>query len=609
MNTNKKISLILSLGATSLMIIFQNCSATRFQGISPSEDIALKKNIFVTPGNNTDDTDGTNNGEYNVGDVLGAGGEIPSEGLRVSHISQAAKSFVKTCNKSMYEIEKKEVLEEVARNPKLIPVQYSISFGSKTDDLAFVAHSRAILTDNRGIFKNQYIVPYSTLAANDTKSLPGYYVRGYYTTDYSKAKSDYIFGKRCFFNTVQITSDVAMPQGGYMPFLKNKPEISNLHGSHYLISGQEIPLDQTQFTLKNKVNNLREPQIIALFVADIRSKNFTPKYQDKILKSINANRGKTMMLNTNDIFDLEQVFTGFNDHVLSLAQNFKGETGKTFSSLTGAPQLLFNILSGVQDTTVLVPSQYTPIVLDLGEIGIKTSDATWGTYFDMAATGKGAHKTSWLGGDLENQMGKSRQPASVNNSSVKMDVQRTTQDGFLVLPSQEGRVSSSKNLFGDNLEVHGKTYENGFLALQALANKKCDSTDIKERYLGPWDSKLYTSTIKVWVDGNRNGIDETGELFSLKDVGVVALNVCHYISEKETDSFGNGTAMRSAFLRADPEDITNLLADEDEIISQLQDGLDKNGKQVEFRLAVDLIFNTFPELKLHEVSSLSMASK
>ena len=190
-----------------------------------------------------------------------------------------------------------------------------------------------------------------------------------------------------------------------------------------------------------------------------------------------------------------------------------------------------------------------------------------------------------------------------------MDVQRTTQDGFLVLPSQEGRVSSSKNLFGDNLEVHGKTYENGFLALQALANKKCDSTDIKERYLGPWDSKLYTSTIKVWVDGNRNGIDETGELFSLKDVGVVALNVCHYISEKETDSFGNGTAMRSAFLRADPEDITNLLADEDEIISQLQDGLDKNGKQVEFRLAVDLIFNTFPELKLHEVSSLSMASK
>ncbi|MBY0452245.1 MAG: iron-regulated protein frpA, partial [Bdellovibrionaceae bacterium] len=209
-----------------------------------------------------------------------------------------------------------------------------------------------------------------------------------------------------------------------------------------------------------------------------------------------------------------------------------------------------------------------------------------------------------------------RRIASVQNvmlapddSAVRMDVRRIADDGFLVIPDAKGHVTSSKNMFGDNLEVGGKKFANGFLALQALAQKDCQSTSIKDRYFGPWDKDLYDSKIKVWVDRNRNGVDEQGEIISLKDAGVVALNTCNVVHQQETDSFGNGTALRSAFLFSSNTQIDSLLSNEDEILKQLEEGETSKGEKAEFRLAVDLVFQTYPDQILKHLEQLSLVSR
>lgn len=609
----KKTNLIITgvvLSATAFM--FQNCSNVKYHYVSLEEASVLKNNVF--------------DAQLLVGKVESSGGAIPSENLRVRSVEEATQNMVQVCDKSQFEIEKKEALEQVKANPKLIAVQYSISFGSKSDDLALVAHNRAILTENRGVFGNQYIIPYSSPSAwqksNGGNGYPGYYAKGYYKADYTQAKSDYVLGKKCFFNVVEIKGEGAM-NGKYMDFL-TAANVGNVHGAHYLLSGQTIATSEDQFTLYDRVEKLTEPQIISLFVADFRIEQFAEKYRASIMKEMDLARGRTGVLNTNDIFDMTALYQGFSDHVWSLSHSFTGENGKVFSSMVGVPQLTHNLMSGALDSTVLVPSQYTPIVLDLGETGVKTTDAAWGSFFDMAAAGEGPHRTAWLGGTFKNMMAEpvattlsqGRRIASVQNvmlapddSAVRMDVRRIADDGFLVIPDAKGHVTSSKNMFGDNLEVGGKKFANGFLALQALAQKDCQSTSIKDRYFGPWDKDLYDSKIKVWVDRNRNGVDEQGEIISLKDAGVVALNTCNVVHQQETDSFGNGTALRSAFLFSSNTQIDSLLSNEDEILKQLEEGETSKGEKAEFRLAVDLVFQTYPDQILKHLEQLSLVSR
>ncbi len=608
----KKSNLVMTgvvFSATAFM--FQNCTNVRYQYASLEEATTLKSNAF--------------DAQTLVGNIDSSGGAIPSENIRVRSILEATQNMVQACGKSSYEAEKKEALELVKANPKLIAVQYSISFGSKSDDLALVAHNRAILTEKRGVFGDQYIVPFSKFSAWQKSSggngYPGYYAKGYYKTDYSKAKSDYVLGKKCFFNVVEVTGEGGV-KGKYLNFLTSE-NVGNAHGSHYLLTGQMIANGEEQFTLYDRLENLQEPQIISLFVADFRIEQFSEKYRAAIMKEFDLKRGHTGVMNTKDIFDMTVLYQGFNDHVWSLSHDFSGENGKIFSSMVGVPQLAHNLMTGALDTSTLVPSQYTPIVLDLGEVGVKTSDAAWGSFFDMAALGAGAHRTAWLGGSFKNMLESSvskvtdkRLLASVQNgpetpspNEITMDVRRQADDGFLVIPDDKGRVTSSKNMFGDNLEVGGKKFANGFLALQAFANKDCQSSSVKDRYFGPWDQDLYESKVKIWIDRNRNGVDEAGEIISLKEAGVVALNTCNIVSQQEADSFGNGTALRSAFLFSSNTKIDSLLNNEPEIVKQLEDGESSKGEKAEFRLAVDLIFQTYPDQILPRLEQLSLVSK
>jgi hypothetical protein len=76
---------------------------------------------------------------------------------------------------------------------------------------------------------------------------------------------------------------------------------------------------------------------------------------------------------------------------------------------------------------------------------------------------------------------------------------------FLVLPNKKGRVESIKELFGDYKA------KDGFAALS-----KHDLN--KDKRINK-DDKVFSS-LRLWLDKNRNGIQEDDELATLEEYGV-----------------------------------------------------------------------------------------
>ena len=124
---------------------------------------------------------------------------------------------------------------------------------------------------------------------------------------------------------------------------------------------------------------------------------------------------------------------------------------------------------------------------------------------------------------------------TVNSNLVKKQdedgqyMERESEDGFLVVPDANGQVKDARQLFGTRMKVDGQTYADGFKTLQAFSKKDCESPNPKERYLGPWDKDLFfgDKAIKVWVDKNRNGTSDEGEISSLQESGIAAINTCY----------------------------------------------------------------------------------
>lgn len=581
---------------------------------SLNEQNALKGQAFFQP---QDGVDG----------VLGADG-IPSENLRVDTIDAAAQNFVKDCSanvildngqtQSRYDWERDLALKEASEDSeqKTVPVEYAISFGVAEDRLAYWAHWRSILSNSN---PNYSIIPVGDKDAAFYTS-GGTQFDAYYKADHAKAKTDYIKGQRCFFNTVKLTSDIiksTRPTGveRYKFIMDSEPASGPQHGIHYMFFGYcekvaagnncakaSSPYGEGAYGAGGYPNRLfgawphKESgahQIVKLYVADIREKHLGLGSQGRNVIKVpeSAARGSELQLNIKEQMDLTVIHQNFNQAIRNLSRDYQG--ANTFSGMVGMPQLLMNLISAGVDGTVLA-SQYTPIVLDLGKSKVRTSGTFAGTYFDMALLSSTIkpHQTAWLGGALVDVEAEQKDGAKFN-----MDVRRISDDGFLVIPESDGLVKSSKNLFGDQMIAAGKKHANGFEALKALAKKDCTSSEIKQRYFGPWDGSLYEKEVKIWVDRNRNGVSEPGEIISLKDAGVVAINSCHISHKEDKDMFGNGTALRSAFLFQSGEDITG---NEAEILKRIDSGKTSDGKNADFRLAIDLIFKVRENVTLKD---------
>jgi hypothetical protein len=155
--------------------------------------------------------------------------------------------------------------------------------------------------------------------------------------------------------------------------------------------------------------------------------------------------------------------------------------------------------------------QVDPLILDLNNDGIRLTDTQGGVMFDMSGTGIKT-LTAWT-------------------------VKGNTDDAFLCLPDNN-QVNSVYQLFGD-LQSDSVSYENGFLHL-ASYDKNNDEVINKDDEVFP--------TLRLWIDSNKSGQVDTGELFTLDDKGVTEISL-KYTADGSQDAYGNENAFVSTFKR------------------------------------------------------------
>ncbi|PEH83617.1 calcium-binding protein [Burkholderia gladioli] len=150
-------------------------------------------------------------------------------------------------------------------------------------------------------------------------------------------------------------------------------------------------------------------------------------------------------------------------------------------------------------------SMTDPLVMDLSGDGIQLiSESESKTYFDLHGTGFAVH-TGWIG----------------------------PQTGFLARENESGTVTSISDLFGND-------ETDGFSALAALDANRDGVVDLS-------DPGFYD--LCVWVDVNGNGVSDPGELHSLQELGIVAINLETENSKRKVG--GNLVAEAATFVKSD----------------------------------------------------------
>ena len=528
--------------------------------------------------------------------------------------------------------EREQALLDAEKDPSLVPVEFAYSFGTKDDELSQVAHQRAILTEERGLFTDSKGFSFTPVFVADRS---GVTETMRYKADHSLAKEQYLKGERCFYSTIKIDKSQVMEStlvsklsqsakymiSGYCE--SNCADSKSRYGSgtygksyypNRLFS--QVPSKQYIFE-EGKQTQKKESQFIKLYVADIRDSQIgLSTKQSKMIKiSEKGTLGQEVVKGVDEFMDVDTLLVNFDTVVKRLSnpaaiekssasdkngsnpRNLAADSSSPqtleYSGVDGAAQVLANLCSTQINITALAenyaytpppppPTNYDPIVVDLGRPLIKTTGVRHGVMFNMSGVANQKIKTAWIGGYF-----KKEQQVSEAGVSFEKVVAVDAEDGFLVLPNSDGSVIDAKNLFSNVTKINGKTYSNGFEALIALTNKNCRSSNIKDQYFGPWDGELYNSTVKVWIDRNINGLADVGEIVTLKEAGVAAVNTCYSNKYGSKDTYGNKTEVQSLMIYQQP-----LVASEIDITNTIK-GMRVNNPSasgIERRLSVDVYF-------------------
>ena len=156
-----------------------------------------------------------------------------------------------------------------------------------------------------------------------------------------------------------------------------------------------------------------------------------------------------------------------------------------------------------------------PLVLDLDRNGVITlAESASGIFFDHDDNGF-AERTGWV----------------------------SSTDGLLVRDLDgNGTIDSGAELFGNHtLLPNGSKAANGFEALRVL-------DDNGDHFIDHLDSAW--NTLKIWLDGNSNGVVDQGELQTFNEAGVLRLGV-GYAASSLTDPQGNRHLQIGAFQASD----------------------------------------------------------
>jgi hypothetical protein len=122
-------------------------------------------------------------------------------------------------------------------------------------------------------------------------------------------------------------------------------------------------------------------------------------------------------------------------------------------------------------------------------------------------------------------------------------VDANTGNYFLVLPNEDGQVNGIDELFGDATFGPDKRFsKQGFHAL-------AKHDDNKDRVMSS-DDQVF-SQLRLWKDENIDGIAQAGELSTLDEKGVVAIDLRFDKRYVEKDQHGNMTKFKSVVLMKD----------------------------------------------------------
>ena len=151
----------------------------------------------------------------------------------------------------------------------------------------------------------------------------------------------------------------------------------------------------------------------------------------------------------------------------------------------------------------------TPVVIDIAGNGFSLTDGANGVHFDM-------------GGDGPKEL--------VAWTSSASD------DAWLALDrNANGQIDNGKELFGNFTDQsHATILHNGFLALAEF-----DRTDNGGNGDGKIDSRdTVFRSLLLWQDVNHNGISESSELHTLRQLGLSAIEL-EYRTSSRVDEHGN----------------------------------------------------------------------
>jgi len=155
----------------------------------------------------------------------------------------------------------------------------------------------------------------------------------------------------------------------------------------------------------------------------------------------------------------------------------------------------------------------TPLVLDLDDNGVSTVSSSEGVAFDFFGDGQRL-QLGWTDGN----------------------------DGLLVWDRNgDGHINNGTELFGEAmLKQDGTRARDGFDAL----------SDIDSNLDGMFDAKdTLFEQVQVWVDANRDGVTDAGELRSLAQLGIASLDLKAEASDRVEN--GNLYGLVSRFTRTD----------------------------------------------------------